>query len=201
MKAQEIKRIARFALFGAVGFGIGGLIAGAFHSLGGEDEFVSVSVFIMPIWGGLGAASLGLALQSNRTAVLSGLGCVAPIFGIMMVALFIFIMTTSDISIWLIYIVALITMSVAAGALFGLIIWGRSQWKKIIGLIFAGVFAFGISQLIIFLWYDSIVGLSTWGPDVVGFTVFGIIGGAFLGAALGYLEKGSETRNDKSTGN
>jgi hypothetical protein len=140
--------------------------------------------------GGLGAASLGLALGSNRTAVLSVLGGVAPILGIMMVAFLVIII--SGIFEWLTYIVALFTTSVAAGVPFGLVIWGWSNWKKIIGLIFAGAFAFCIAQLIIFLWYgiDGFIGFSIWGPDVVGFIVFGIIGGAFLGASLGFLEKG-----------
>jgi hypothetical protein len=51
--SQEIKRIVRFALFSAVGFGIVGLIAGAVHLLGTSEEFFSLSVFMMPIWGGL----------------------------------------------------------------------------------------------------------------------------------------------------
>jgi len=46
------------------------------------------------------------------------IGGAAPIVGIMMVALLVTI--TSDTSIWLIYIVALITMSIVAGVLFGL---------------------------------------------------------------------------------
>jgi len=117
----NVKRITKCAIFGAVGFGIGWLIAGVFQeSIGTSNDYFSASVLIMPIWGGLGAASLGLALQvgTNRTAVLAVIGGAAPIVGIMMVALLVTI--TSDTSIWLIYIVALITMSIVAGVLFGL---------------------------------------------------------------------------------
>ncbi len=56
MKAQELKRIGRFALFGAIGFGIGGAVAGGIQQAisSPQEMFGSFVVFItIPIWGAI----------------------------------------------------------------------------------------------------------------------------------------------------
>src|SRR5215204_6318437 len=56
--------VMRFALFGAVGFGIGGTIAGPCWSLVFFTSWASALLFILS--GAVGGASLGLALKDQE---------------------------------------------------------------------------------------------------------------------------------------
>jgi hypothetical protein len=63
--------------------------------------------------------------------------------------------------------------------------------NKIIGLGLAGALGFGIGMLIVYPSFHPWTGLGIPGnlKPWFGWILWGVIGGAFLGAALGYLEK------------
>ena len=158
---QEMKRIARFALYGAVGFGVGGLLAEALPLLG-PVAYVAR--------GALGGAALGLALRRRAIALAlaGGIG-----FGAGLLALLPLVFDNPFGGVWDDAFFGAIVGTILGIAL-GLALW---DWQKIIGLALAGALGFGIGGMIISL----------------GWTLMGVTGGAFLGAALGYLERGRQT--------
>ncbi len=217
MKTQEIKRIARFALFGAVGFGIGSLMLGA--------GYLGVSIIVWAIeagWspvtvaaiacvalvfgsaamGAIGGAGLGWALRNRRKTLRLALwgaigfgigGCIwfAVIFG-------------SEWG-WIPdFDPSMLALAAIGGAGLGLALKG---WQKIVGLALAGFLGFIITNIILntfirhfplrietFITYFPLRnGVLGW---FCAYVPLGIIVGAFLGAAMGILEKGS-VKNQK----
>lgn len=159
----------RFAVFGAIGFGVGGTIAIS-------STLVPIPLPVSVLDGGtVGGASLGLALRDWRKAVmlalLGALGLVAGVFATLSVASY------------------FNYSSVAMGALVGAVIGASlgvafSGWRLILGLAVAGAVGFGVGLLagdLLRALFPVIRGLGS-------ITVAGLIGGASLGAALGYLE-------------
>lgn len=179
-----------FVVFGAVGFGIGWSIAGFF-------------AVIAPMWspyssyffaGACGGVGLGLALRDwKRVAALALTGLVG--FGL---------------GTYLMFVLGFIGLlpgwtSIAMGTgLFGGAMLGLTfgDWKRVAALALAGLVGFGIGGAITAALRMPFVLL----PFAVDFVelqqapllllqhllvqvVIGLIGGASLGAALGYLEK------------
>lgn len=182
--------VMRFVIFGAVGFGIGWAVAGIF-------------AVIAPMWspytsyffaGACGGASLGAALKDwKRAATLALTGLVG--FGL---------------GTYLMFILGFIGLlpgwtSIAMGTgLFGGAMLGLTfgDWKRVAALGLAGLVGFGIGGAITAGLRMPFVLL----PFAVDFeklqqapllllqhvlvqVMIGLIGGASLGAALGYLEK------------
>ena len=164
---QQIKRIAKFALFGTIGFGIGGAI-----------RLIGFGVVELLIMGAIGGAALGLALKRGwgKVTILALLGAIG--FSVGTVIAVFSMLDAPDNS-----LTDFITGAVAGaigGLALGLALW---DWRKFIGLTLAGALGFVIGALflVIFgIYYEHVAWFA--GPGIVGFT--------FLGAALGFLEKG-----------
>ncbi len=161
IKAQEIKRIARFTLFGTIGFGIGGAFRLIESGVGG-----------LSIMGAIGGVALGLAIRRGlgKVTILAVLGAIGFSVGTL-IAVFSMLDAPDN------FLTDFITGAVAGaigGLALGLALW---DWRKFIGLTLAGALGFGIGGM--FASYTGFLFNILWG----------IIGGAFLGAALGFLEK------------
>jgi hypothetical protein len=149
MKAASVMR---FVLFGAVGFGIGVVIAGA--------------GFLIPVGGALGGASLGLALEDkSKVAILALLGALGATFGVIVVFL-------AGSSVWDYPLRMAAVMGAMVGASLGVAFW---DWKRVVALAVAGAVGFGLGGAI-------------GGDSPSGLLAIGVIGGATLGAALGYFK-------------
>ena len=158
--------VLRFALFGAVGLGIGGAIA--------------TVTLLVPLVGAIGGAFLGLALKDGRKAgVLALLGSVGTYLGFIganvafMAGLPVESLTGKA-----------AVMGAIVGASLGI---GFVDWPRVVSLAVAGAVGFGV------------------GGAIAGYSPFGLIaesliGGATLGAALGYLEtrKLAEVRRSRA---
>jgi hypothetical protein len=198
-------RVMRFVLFGAIGFGIGWAVAGFFN--GG---FIAITAPMFPpgpgprleappwwvgsapylSWffaGACGGAGLGLALGSwKRVAGLAVTGSLG--FGVG--SFFFFVLA---------FLFGLRPVGVAMGVgLFGGVMLGLAlaDWRRVVLLGLASMVGFGIGGAIAaalrmpaglpFDWDQPPLLLAVY---VLVQGVVGIIGGASLGATLGYLEE------------
>jgi fucose permease len=157
--------VLRFVVLGAVGFGLVGVIPLPLNVL---------------IGGAVGGASLGLALKDwRRVVILALLGEVGLIVGVFAgLALGSFFFNYSEVP-----IVAMVGAVVGAslGAAFG-------DWRTIVALAVAGAVGFSVGNLPADSLRFSIPILRQLGEGG-SIVIIGIIGGASLGAALGYLEQ------------
>jgi hypothetical protein len=167
--------VMRFALLGAVGFGVGGATS-------------SFIVFYLPgqvalplallIVGAVGGASLGLALKDfRRVVILAGLGALSLFIG-----LFAGLILGSFFNFSEVLIAAMV--GAVVGASLGLAL---GDWRTIVALAVAGAVGFGIGSLPADALRFSIPLLRQLGEGG-SIAIIGTIGGASLGAALGYLE-------------
>ena len=180
-----MKRIARFALWGAVGFCVGGAIAGAITS----DSNTFLGFAILGIFGG---ASLGLVLKGWKGAVLlaiaGGAGFVVGTFLSVIIGMGLGLMLPEPVD-EIYIIVTPFVMGAIIGAVGGIALgMALKDWRGVGLLALVGAVGFGIAaqinqSLLLNLLTTRI--LST----VVPLTIWGLIGGACLGAALGYLKK------------
>jgi hypothetical protein len=165
--------VVRFAIFGAVGFSVGSAMAANDPLLG---YFIT---------GALGGAALGAALQNwIRAIILALTGLVG--FGIGFNVGFVLIY------VWeppFMLLVEGVVGGAAGGAALGL---AFRDWRTVAVLAIGGAVGFGIGGGIVDLLKQPFVspgaqGVTFWWAT--GFMVIqGAIGGASLGAALGYLE-------------
>jgi hypothetical protein len=199
---QEIMRatsVMRFVIFGAIGFGIGLAIAGFFNS-----GFIAITAPIPPpgrgaepppwwlsqmpslSWffaGACGGAGLGLALKSwKRVAALALAGAVG--FGVG--NLFFFALA---------FLFGFPLVGAGMGALGGLILGlALADWRKVLLLGLVGMVGFGVGEAFSAALGMSVLGIDWEQPPLLLFVyvlvmgMVGIIGGASLGAALGFLE-------------
>jgi hypothetical protein len=161
---REAMRIMRFTLLGAVGFGIGVAIG---------TYLVSVGTLL---GGAVGGAALGLALKDFRRAVfLALLGALGLFLGVSIA-----LVLGSYFSYPMIPIAAFVgaILGAALGLAFG-------DWRRVLILGVVGSVGCGIGLLA----GGSLQPIAA----MMGVIVFaGIIGGASLGGALGYLETAGE---------
>lgn len=166
------RQVIRFALFGALGFGVGAAI----------ETFITLTLYMFVpfplsflVIGAVGGASLGLAMKDIRkTVVLAILGALGFIVGVL---------TATTIASFFDY------ASLLLGAIAGMVIGAAvglafRSLRRIAVLAAAGGVGFGVGLAAGDLLRASM-------PMVRGvgsIAVAGIIGGAVLGAALGYLE-------------
>jgi hypothetical protein len=205
MKAMSVMR---FVVLGAVGFGIGWALAGLLNSgftaiydpsldtlepgrgvdlppwwVRGLSRFSWLSWFIA---GACGGAGLGLALGSwKRVGALAGAGALG--FGLGNALLFAFSL--------LFFFPLLVPVSLWMGALGGLMLGvALADWRRAVLLGLAGMVGFGVGGA-----FAAELGMYVRGidvgpppyrpvPYVLGLGMVGLIGGASLGAALGYSE-------------
>lgn len=157
--------MTRFVIYGAVGFGISGAIG----------IFYTVSPVLAPFSLLVGGAALGLALKDwRKAAILAPLGAVGLTLGIFTGLYF----SYSEVPI---ATVAGAVAGASLGVAFG-------DWRAILGPAVAGAAGFGVGLLagdFLRASFPIIRGVGEAGS----ITVAGLVGGASLGAALGYLEK------------
>ena len=177
----------RFVVLGALGFGVGGTIAGACWPLAFITSGASALLFVLS--GAVGGASLGLALGDRvRTRILALLGTLGFTLG-GIVALVIGFGYISDSAVYGTRSV----MGICGGAIVGAsLALAFGDWQRRIGVLTsAGGVGFGAGVVIGtfalqgMLGEDFLVGTS---GTIILYAITGIVGGASLGAALGYLE-------------
>lgn len=179
--AQQKINAARFALYGALGFGVGGLFFGAVGlGVGGPIFGMGPSlIFSVLLMGALGGLSLGLAMKLGRNKLLT-LALVGGL--IIFLGPYIFIQSLYLTDTGAFFIGKYWTFSligIFTGALLGTLFAVVIDRRLILRLGLAGTLGFGLGFL----------GLPFGGPGFpwIGLGLAGLIGGASLGAALGYL--------------
>jgi hypothetical protein len=191
--------VMRFVLFGAVGFGIGWAVTGFFNS-----GFNAITAPMFPpgrgaepppwwaTWpphlswffaGACGGAALGLALRSRKRAVALALAGSLG-FG---VSFFLFFV--------LAFLFGFPLVSVGMGAFGGILLGlALADWRGVVLLGLAGMVGFGIGGAIAAALGMPVLGIDWEQPPlwlvlhVLVQPMVGLIGGASLGVALGYLE-------------
>ena len=194
----RIKSIVRFALLGAVGFGIGGIVGAVIWgspttTFTKEGVEYTVRLTLNPgqiflsfaLIGAMGAASLGLGLRNWRKA---GVGALVGAVGFSTAT---FIGLVIQLVLWGfepppyfagLFIGAII--GIVFGASLGLALRG---WKAAGLLALAGAIGFGVM-------FQAVSNLEFEVSSAKSFGIWGAIAGATLGVALGYLEKGKVTK-------
>jgi hypothetical protein len=184
---MRAKSMMRFVVLGAVGFGLGGAIAGACWPLAVVTRGASALLFILS--GAVGGVSLGLALGDRATTTrLALLGILGYFLGgiVALVIALGFLSASEEYG-------TRGMMGVSGGAIIGAsLALAFGAWERIIALALAGAVGFGAGVLIGVFVLKGIFGgeflVGVWGTIVL-YAITGTIGGASLGAALGYLEK------------
>jgi hypothetical protein len=182
----------RFVILGAIGFGVGGAIAGACWPLTVVTRGASGLLFLLS--GAVGGASLGLALRDRgRTINLALLGILGFAVG-GVVAL--------GVAVGFVPAFGSVSASQdhgtrgAMGVLGGAVV-GASlslvfrDWERTLALTLAGAMGFGVGLIVGVFVLQGIFGVSFMvgiGGTVILCALTGTIGGASLGAALGYHE-------------
>ncbi len=184
------KSLANFALWGAVGFGIGGAIGGTIA--------VDAAIFFgFAIMGGIGGMSLGLALNSWKMA---GFLALAGVVGFPLgfyVCVFIGlgfgeVLPLPDIF-W-----RILGINTIAGAVGGAVLGLPLKSGKAAGfLALVGAIALRIVEQV-----QEVVDFGLITPQLLSrvtqMGIWGVVMGALLGTALGYLEKRKAMQNTKS---
>ena len=194
MKTQELRRIARFALFGAIGFGAGGAVAGGIQqAISSPYEMFAIIVFFftIPVWGAIAGLVLGLAFwERSKVITLSLLGAIGLPAGGLIGTLVILAGMDLEVVGWAVWIAWFGVTSIVIAWVLGFGIWRDwRNWRKMLVLALAGALGFGLGEYII----GTFGSLMLMGWRGLSWMWVGIIGGASVGAALGYLERGRQT--------
>ena len=185
--------LMRFVVFGAVGFGLGGTIVGALWPLAYLSFEAAGLLFLLS--GAVGGASLGLALgDRGRTINLALLGIlgfavgglVALAVAVGVVPAFGSVSASEDYG-------TRGAMGVLGGAVVGASLsLAFLDWRRTLALTLAGAVGFGIGLIVGVFVLQGIFGVrfmvGIWGTVIIC-ALTGTIGGASLGAALGYFEE------------
>jgi len=173
--------IGKFAVWGAIGFGVGGAIGGAVMLA------FDVPALVMPLFGAIGGIALGLALKEWKRAVLLALaGAIGLLCGqLLAFGVGYFIVVERGLLSSVAPLISGTVMGAIVGALLALAL---KDWKGVGLLALAGAIGFSIAML----GYDGVIRgldlhLSYALRQETQLAIWGLIGGAFLGAALGYL--------------
>jgi hypothetical protein len=179
----------RFIVLGAIGFGLGGAITRPLSLL--LPGMVALPLTVL-IAGAVGGASLGLALKDwRRVVILAGLGALGLTVGVMagLIIGSYFFYYSSEVPITV--IVGLV-VGASLGAAF-------RDWRTILALAVAGAVGFSVGNFAgDFLRFSfPIIRLVGQVGEVGSIAAAGLVGGAFMGAALGYLEKRKLTQEQR----
>lgn len=175
-RVVKARSIPRLVACGIVGFGGGGAIGGAIW-VAFDAPHLGFAIL-----GALGGVSLSLNLKDWKTTFIIALACAIGF----------------DIGFLLPFFVSLVIwepvygqgllVGAMGGAIGGLALgFSTREWSKSWLLALAGAIGFGIAAQ---AFWDILRGLEPqvlWGA--ITLAVWGIVGGASLGAALGYVEK------------
>ncbi len=166
----------RFILCGAVGFGIGGAIGTFLFPLG---------IFL---GGAVGGASLGLALKDwRRVVILALLGALGLFVGVL--AGLILVGVSAGLTLGSFFFnYSEVPIAATVGAVVGASLGAAlSDWRTIVALAAAGAVGFYVGDLPADFVRFYIPMLRQLGESG-SYVVIGLVGGASLGATLGYLE-------------
>jgi hypothetical protein len=164
----------RFVVLGAVGFGLVGVIPLPLNVL---------------IGGAVGGASLGLALKDfRRVVILALLGTLGLFVGVF--AGLILVGVSAGLTLGSFFFnYSEVPIAATVGAVVGASLGAAFlDWRTIVALAVAGAVGFGVGTLPADFLRFSIPILRQLGEGG-SFAITGFIGGASLGAALGYLEQ------------
>ncbi|UCE98379.1 MAG: hypothetical protein JSV74_03405 [Dehalococcoidia bacterium] len=176
------RRVGRFALIGAGGFGISGLIIGLAIEAAGRvdwknstDIWESMPIFLLPLFmllaGAVAGTVLGFALERRMGCIFAVLMGIAYFPGILVIG---WILRWSD-------FVNNIPFATLFGLMLGMLLgFTTGKWQKLLLLALAGSIGGVVSGAVTnpiasYDWYIV--------------TVQGAIGGAFLGGAIGLIQK------------
>lgn len=182
---EPVKRmsVVAFILLGLISFGVGSAI--------GATTAEGPVIFVFPIMGAVGGASIGLLLGKRARAILTALaGAVG--FGVASLPVLVYsglgigstetgtvISPTAIIGGAVILFVLGAIQGLIGGASLGVGLWDRARVRRLMA---GGTIGFAIGAQTS---WGFIFGL----PFEVVYPIWGAIGGATLGATLGYLEK------------
>src|SRR5215208_7323711 len=203
---MSLTSVMRFVIYGAVGFGIGWALLGAFGGgfplaggvglvLGGaifSGDFSALLLYtpVLSLGGACGGAVLGLAFNDfRRVVILAVLGAVGFFVGSFIVVALFFSLSFAQVGYSMLEALSAASLGLAIGALLGLSL--RSfRGTLVLGLM--GLVGFGIGGMLAAALQGFPVqpseGLFSLQSAMFG-AIEGIIGGASLGAALGSLER------------
>jgi hypothetical protein len=179
-RVAKARSIRWLIAYGTVGFAIGGAIGGAVW-VAFDAPHLGFAIL-----GALGGASLVLSLKDWRVTIIAALACAIGF----------------DIGFLLPFFLSLVVWAPGYGQ--GLFIGGIGgaiggvsfslsikKWKKSWLLALAGAIGFGIAAQASWSLLRGLEPQVLWGA--ITLTIWGLIGGASLGATLGYLEKSKTT--------
>jgi len=196
----------QFVIYGAVGFGIAwallGALGGGFPLAGGVGLVLGGAIFsgdfpalllytpVLSLGGACGGAVLGLAFNDfRRVVILAVLGAVGFFVGAFIVVALFFSLSFVQAGYGLLEALSAAALGLVVGAVLGLSL--RSLRSTVV-LALMGLVGFGIGGVITAALQGFPLQPSEGFPSLQNAAfgaVEGIIGGASLGAALGYLEK------------
>lgn len=163
-------------VYGTLGFGIGGAIGGAIWFAFDAPHLG------FAILGALGGTSLCLTRNNWRATIVAALACAVGFDIGFLLPFFV------SLAIWEPVNAQGLFIGGIGGAIGGVSLGlGTKEWKRSWLLTLAGAIGFGI---IVQVFWDILRGLQPhvlWGA--ITLSIWGIVGGASLGVALGYLER------------
>ena len=193
----------RFIILGAAGFGVLWALLGVFARalamaggvglvLGGaifSEDFPALLLYalLFSVGGACGGAALGLR-ERRKAAVLGLMGAVGFLFGSFIVVGLFFLSFFAGAGYGLLEVVSAAAMGLVLGAALSLAL---RSWRGTAVLALMGLVGFGLGGVIDAASQGFPVqpsGLPLWQSAALG-AIEGLIGGASLGAALGYLER------------
>lgn len=190
--------VVRSVIFGAIGFGLGGAIAASFVINPDAPSLIALLLFLLGllVMGALGGASLGLAMKDRRKAVvlaLSGATGFGLGFFIAFLGLLLALLPGGAYTHWPAnFYVEYGFLGAFTGAVGGAVLGATFRKRRsILALALAGSIGFGIGDMlglpgIVEVLQNLLTGVR---PNPGFFAIAEAIGGASLGATLGYLEK------------
>ncbi len=194
-KRTAKRSIIRFSLFGAVGFGIGvpmimlGMFLGLVAALETVEAWSTTGPFVslglgFAVAGALGGLALGLALRKGKILRLTGFCAIGFLLGGLVTIPFASL--GSEVKS---YLGVLLVPGAFGGAALGFAL-GAKMRITIVILALAGAVGFGIGDVVMIAingLLEPRVGLIV--ASIIKFALGGIVGGAALGTALGFLNK------------
>lgn len=214
---MSLTNVMRFVIYGAVGFGIGwavlGVLGGGFPMAGAVGTVLGGAIFsgdlpalllytpVLSLGGAFGGAVLGLALKDfRRVVILAVLGAVGFFVGSFIVVGLFFSLSFMQVGYGLLEALSAAALGLVVGAVLGLTL---RSFRGILLLALMGLVGFGMGGLIAATLQGFPLqpseGLPSLQTAAFG-AVEGIIGGASLGAALGFLEGRKPAEERGTTG-
>lgn len=174
----KTRSIVTLGAYGAAGFGIGGAIGGAMW-VAFDAPYLGFAIF-----GALGGASFGLAKKSWRMTIIGVLACAIGFEISFFLPFFILLVIWEPV-----YDIQGLFVGGIAGTIGGVsLAIGMREWKKAWLVALAGAVGFGLAAQATWNLLRGLEPQVLWGA--ITLTIWGILGGSALGAAMGYINQG-----------